>query len=183
MADFEPAVTFVLANEKGLEDAPEDNGGITNHGISLRFLKSIPDERLRAMGFPVSQAINADTIRKLTTDQAKRIYESEFWNQAPFKLIPYQKLCNVIFDTAVNLGIGQAVKCVQRAIWASQGNEKILPCDGVFGKETLRFITLSGFSLLPAIRSERASVYRLLCSEYKNQAKFLDGWLARAYNS
>lgn len=183
MADSEIAINFVLGNEQGLEENPDDNGDITNHGISLRFLKSIPDQRLRLMGFPVSTFITAETIRKLSIDQAKIVYKSEFWEQAPFQQIPYQKICNVIFDACVNMGMAQGVKCVQRAIWASQGNEKTFPCDGVMGKDTLRFITLSGYSLLPAIRSERAGVYRLIAGQSKNQAKFLDGWLSRAYNS
>jgi lysozyme family protein len=183
MADFDPAVEFVLGNEDGLEENPDDNGGITNHGISLRFLKSIPDERLKAMGFPVSEHIDADFIRKLTIPQAKLVYKSEFWNTAPFSQIPYQKIANVIFDAAVNMGMAQAIKCVQRAICATQANEKAVPVDGVLGANTIRYITLSGFSLLPAIRSERAGAYRLICSTYKNQAKFLDGWLKRSYNS
>ena len=41
MADFKQAIAKVLKNEGGYVDNPNDLGGTTNFGISLRFLQSI----------------------------------------------------------------------------------------------------------------------------------------------
>ena len=73
MADFEQAINFVLKNEGGLEENPNDPGGITNHGISLRFLKSIKPDA------------SEEDIRNLTVNQAKTIYYDHFWVNSPCK--------------------------------------------------------------------------------------------------
>lgn len=180
MANFDEAVALVLKNEGLLVKESHDKGGITKYGISLRFLRSLETEKLREYGifeFPVDE-----TIKDLTLDQAKKIYLQEFWNAASFEKIGNQEQANYIFDTAVNMGIAPAIKCVQRAIWAVMKRRE-MPDDGILGAMTLAGIQRCGFLLMPAMRSERAGYYRLTVAHDETQDANLQGWLNRAYES
>lgn len=182
MADFTKALEFILANEKGLSENPHDLGGITNFGISLRFLKCIPLERLSKYG--VFEEPNEDTIRNLKEEQAHNIYHGEFWENCPFDKIQNQQLCNYVFDMAINMGISPAVKCLQRACWAAWGDKSILVEDGILGPKTLHLINNSWShwqDILSAMRSERAGTYKLIVCKKPDQQANINGWLNRAY--
>ena len=184
---FNAAVEVVLANEGGLVDNPRDPGGLTNHGISLRFVNEIPAERLKAYGiYPAtvsSQEIGEQSIRDLTIEQAKNIYKGEFWDKALFGEIRSQNVINVLFDMVVNEGCAPAVKCAQRACMAVMRNSNILLEDGILGPKTLTIINLCGENLAAAMRSERASDYRVICALHPSQSVFKEGWLRRAYRT
>lgn len=180
MSSFDEAIDFVLRNEKGLVNNSHDNGKITNHGISLRFLKNLPADSLRKYG--VFEEVSEDTIRHLTLEQAKKIYHDEFWLSAPFEKIGNQAHCNFIFDMAINMGIAPAIKCVQRACWAVMQKRDLID-DGVMGVKTLDAIKRCGFLMMPPMRSERAGYYRLIVQNDGDQKDFINGWLNRAYES
>lgn len=182
MSDFETAVNFVLANEGKIEKNGHDKGGITNHGISLRFLKSLDVEKLKKYGI-FDLEITEDTIRFLSLDQSKKIYHGEFWEHTLFEKIENQEYCNYIFDMAVNIGISPAIKCVQRACWAVMHYWEKLPDDGILGENTLAAIKLCGFLIMPALRAERGSYYRNLAQNVPDQKEFLIGWYNRTYNT
>lgn len=181
MSDFEPAVNYVLSKEGGLSENPKDPGGITNFGISLRFLKSLPIPGNYGLQ---SSTINADTIRELTIDKAKSIYHGEFWSHCSFWQLTNQDVCNYIFDMAVNMGIAPAIKCAQRACWAVFGNKETLVDDGLLGEETLGFLNTQAAASQPifsSIRSERAGDYRVIVAKHPDDVAFIGGWLNRAY--
>lgn len=180
MANFDEAYAYIAKNEGGLVDNPHDNGGITNHGISLRFLRAVEPARLKAYGIYDIEP-NADTIRGLRPETAKAIYRGEFWERAPFEKILNQDVANYIFDMAVNMGIAPAIKCAQRATWAVMC-KRVLADDGILGEKTISMLRQCGFLLLPAMRSERAGYYRLAVKQSPDDAVFLDGWLNRAYS-
>lgn len=182
MSDFLPAVEYVLARENGLVEDKNDRGGITNFGISLRFLSSLSSENIKKY-CPDSKTIwLPDLIKTLTKNEAKAIYLGEFWNKSLFEKIPSQEVCNYIFDMSVNLGIAPAIKCAQRACWSMMRERSILD-DGILGEITLAKIKEFGNFLLPAMRSERAGYYRLVVASKPNNEKFINGWLNRAYGT
>lgn len=181
MAVFDPAIALVLENEGGLEDNKADAGDITNFGISLRFLRSIPIETLKAYGIFVTDAIGADDIRHLTLDQAKALYRGEFWYHAPFCRISNQIVCNYLFDMAVNMGIAPAIKCAQRATWAILKDWEKLPDDGILGSASLDAINSCGPLLLTPLRAERGDFYRNLVEREPHNREFLRGWYDRTY--
>lgn len=184
MADFECAVNFVLRNEGGLNEkiAGKDPGGLTNYGISLRFLKSVEKENLKKYGI-FDEEINEDTIRHLTVDQAKKIYRGEFWQHAPFDKIINQEHGNYIFDMVVNMGINPAIKCVQHAIWAVLKKWEMLEDDGIFGDKTITLLNQCGFLIMPALRAERACYYRALASQSEFNKELLHGRYNRTYRT
>lgn len=99
MNDFKKAVEFVLKHEGGYVNDPHDAGGETNYGISKR-------------AYP-----NVD-IKNLTRDQAIEIYKRDYWDKLPATL-PAAVHC-VLFDCAVNAGIGRALRILQAAIKVGQ---------------------------------------------------------------
>ena len=179
MSDSECAINFVIKNEGGLAENKNDLGGITNFGISLRFLKNLPLDRLRHYG--IFEEPNAETIRNLRLSQAKAIYKQEFWDNANFDKIVNQEYCNYIFDMAVNIGINPAIKCVQRACWAVQRDWHHLKDDGILAEQTLAAIKVCGFLIMPALRAERANHYRALVLQNPSQQEFLNAWFNRTY--
>ncbi len=179
MGNFDSAIGFVLGNEGGYEENPNDAGGATNFGISLRFLKSLAPDVLRKYGLPPD--LGVDEIRNMTRDQAIRIYRGEFWDHAPFEKIINGKLCNYIFDCCVQHGIAQGIKIAQHACLATFKDKDALKIDGVLGSHTIAKINYGSFLLMPALLAERAAFCRRLAKIRKKDEVFLQGWLKRCY--
>lgn len=182
MSDFEKAVEIVLSNEKGIEEDEADSGGTTNFGISLRFLRMIPVANLRRYGiFTTPDNLGADEIKQLTLDQAKLIYQVEFWEKGYFDQIENQHLCNYIFDMTVDIGPTQTAKIVQRAICAFTSIRDFIKEDGIMGYKTITAINFIDNGLCPILRALRAEFYRQLVVDIPKNEQFLDGWLNRCY--
>jgi lysozyme family protein len=88
---FRAAVTNVLISEGGLSDHPNDPGGLTNMGISIR-------------AFP---HLGVDGIRHLTREKAIAIYHDHYWRRIPDTLP--DDLRWMAFDSAVNHGVSRAL--------------------------------------------------------------------------
>lgn len=93
---FEQCFTQLIHHEGGYVNNPKDPGGETKYGISKR---SYPDV----------------DIANLTLDQAKAIYLRDFWQRARCDELP-PAIAFLVFDCAVNSGIGQAIRFLQRAL-------------------------------------------------------------------
>lgn len=157
---FEHAVSFVLTHEGGYSNDIDDDGGETKFGISKRIY---PD-------------LDIDT---LTIDQAKAIYKRDFWEPQLYKDIKDVNLATKVFDLAVNMGSNWAHRLVQRALRAT--GQDILE-DGILGPMTLAAINKADLTdLLAALKSEAAGYYRTLAATKPKRARFLKGWLKRAY--
>jgi len=91
------ALRFVLEKEGGYVNDPDDPGGETKWGIAKRFH---PDE----------------DIKNLTPERAAEIYFDEYWVPAGCDVLP-NPLCIVVFDTAVNMGVSQAVAYLKGSDW------------------------------------------------------------------
>lgn len=101
--DFDEAFERLIAHEGGYVNDPRDPGGETNWGISKR-------------SYP-----NLD-IKALTREQAKSIYKRDYWDRAGANQYD-PELGFAVFDAAVNSGIGNAVRFLQRAVGvADDGN-------------------------------------------------------------
>ena len=157
---FEHAVSFVLAHEGGYSNDIDDDGGETKFGISKRIYPDLD-------------------INALTIDQAKAIYKRDFWEPQLYKEIKDVNLATKVFDLAVNMGSNWAHRLVQRALRAT--GQDILE-DGILGPMTLAAINKADLTdLLAALKSEAAGYYRTLAATKPKRAKFLKGWLKRAY--
>lgn len=86
---IDKALEFVLQWEGGYVNDPDDAGGETKYGIAKRFFPHLD-------------------IKNLTMDEAKAIYESQYWTRAGCPWMKDYNLATVVFDTAVNCGVGFA---------------------------------------------------------------------------
>jgi lysozyme family protein len=93
---FEEAIERVLGHEGGYVNDPEDPGGETKWGISKRSYPHLD-------------------IRALTREQAKELYRTGFWNPV-LAFISDNALKFQMLDAAVNHGMGNAVRILQRAL-------------------------------------------------------------------
>ena len=180
MSVFEDAVAYVMEREGGLSENPSDSGGITNGGVSLRFLRDLSPERQRKYG--IFEPITEQTIRDLAHDQIVFIYRGEFWDIARFADIRDQLVCNYIFDTAVNAGISQSIKLLQRSLWALNYSRKYIADDGILGDMTIERLNLIMPDIvMPVLVASRAAYYRLLAEIQPKDRSNLNGWLNRCY--
>jgi lysozyme family protein len=180
MATFESCVDYVLSHEGGLTKDAADPGGITNFGISLRFLREVDPLLLKRIS--IFDEVSEKDIVELTKDQAEKIYYSEFWMKAPFEKIMNSTLAKYIFDMAVNLGMAEAVKITQRACCAAQKVKDYVKDDGMFCSKTLQAINQASFMLVPALIAQRTGFYRQLVAVNSKLDIFLDDWLTRAFD-
>lgn len=185
MANFGLALEIVLKNEGGFVDDPEDAGGATKEGISLRFLQSLNADELHKCSIN-KETINIDTIKQLTESQINSIYYNEFWLHAPYEQLTNQEIANNIFDSHVSMGLETATKILQRAINQFYGIDRLI-VDGQFGNATLATTNalcnlnsksvdqLKGFFILKRISEYVKIIYR-----HPEDVKFINGWSKRA---
>lgn len=102
---FDKSFDRLIGNEGGYVDNPEDPGGETNWGITWPILHE-------AIGMGLVPS--GTTIASLTRPQSKIIYREIFWDRGRMDefdgAISFQ-----VFDAAVNHGIPNAVRIMQRA--------------------------------------------------------------------
>lgn len=114
---FDRCVAIVLRHEGGYSDHPNDPGGPTNMGITLKTLR---DWR----GGDVTPA----DVRALTREEAIEIYRALYWNAVRGEDLP-PGVDLAVFDFAVNSGPRRAVRTLQRLLRVR--------VDGGVGPETL----------------------------------------------
>lgn len=105
MIDYDEAIDRILAHEGGYVNNPADPGGETQWGIAKRSYPTV-------------------NIKTLTREGAKAIYLRDFWTPVASK-VSDSALCFQVLDAAVNHGIGNAIRFLQRAIGVAD--------DGAFG--------------------------------------------------
>lgn len=148
MSAFAYAIDFVLSQEGGLVDDPNDSGGITNMGISLAFANSV--------GFDANAdgKTNASDIRGLQPTEAIALYRENFWLPIAGAQLPHV-IAVCLFDTAVNMGVPAAVKLMQRQVGTTE--------DGVMGPKTIAaIVSKDPVSLMQQFLSERILKYTRL---------------------
>ena len=180
---YDAAFDQLIKNEGGFVDDPDDPGGATNWGVSLRWLRDAGLLDLDGDGWPdgdidLDGDIDADDIRALDLGAARQLYFDHWWRKYGYGDMP-DRIGEKAFDLSVNMGSSQAHKCLQRAARAC--GEHIFD-DGVIGDVTRRAVAAIAPSvLLPAFRSEAAGIYRQIAARSPASRKFLNGWLRRAY--
>lgn len=99
MTNFDRAFDVLLCHEGGYVNNPADPGGETNWGITVAVA--------RENGY-------SGAMRDMPVDAAKSIYRKRYW-LAEFDQLAYP-VAFAMFDAAVNSGVGQSVRWLQRAV-------------------------------------------------------------------
>ena len=155
MADFEPAVVKTIRREGGdtLTDDPDDPGGLTRYGISKRAHPEVDP-------------------RNLSLESAKEIYRKEYWNPCQGDAIKSQLVAELLFDSAVNMGVSQAIKLAQIAAG--------LDVDGVLGGATMQALNESDpATFAAAFTLAKITRYLALVKKNRKLEKYFYGWVRR----
>lgn len=166
MGCFEKAHAFVARMEGGFVDDPADSGGTTNYGVSLRFLKS---QGVEVGDIDGDGDIDADDIRALTPERAAGVLRRAFWDVFPLDIVP-GPLALAVYDTAVNMGVGQAKRLTQEALH--------LDVDGRWGPKTWAAIKACSDPKAAALAmvERRRERYASLVRNNPALGKFSRGW-------
>lgn len=171
MADFDSFFPTVLAHEGGFVNDPADPGGATNMGITLATFRqcAIPM-------FKIPPTV--ENLKKLTRDQARRIYKELYWDAVKGDRIECQELANIVFDFQVNAG-ANASSLLQRVL-NEMGAKPQLIVDGRIGESTLAALdTLDCQDVYTKYKQGRKDYYTNLVKQRPALQKFLKGWLKR----
>lgn len=119
MGRAEQAIDFVLRDdiEGGYVNHPEDNGGPTNMGITIRTFRHWRNDQ--SLGIP--------ELKQLTKQEAREIYKNNYWDAVSGDTLP-PGVDLVVFDGAVNSGPSRSIKLLQQALGVT--------ADGVIGPIT-----------------------------------------------
>ncbi len=171
---FADAHAFTRTWEGGLVDHPADPGGITNYGISLRFLRDLGHD------IDGDGDVDADDVRALTPETAAALFREYFWTRPNLDDFPCLTAC-AHYDASVNMGIGQAVKCLQQACNFYSGD--CLTADGRLGPKTRARVAeiarVGDLTLAFRCVAVRKGFYLGLARKKPSLNVFLRGWLNR----
>lgn len=168
------AVTNTLKHEGFRSDDPDDPGGATNYGVSLRWLRT----KGKFGDFDGDGDVDRDDIWAMTEADAVEAYHRFWWKANGYG--DFHDAGAKIFDLAINMGPKPAHRILQRGVRGAGG--AALVDDGIIGPATRAAVAaVNQDHLIPAIRSEAAGHYRLLIRVKPVFEKYRNGWLNRAY--
>lgn len=160
---FENSLPFILRWEGGYVNHRNDPGGPTNRGITQVVYDTW---RLR-------QGMSKRDVQLLEEAEMRAIYEAGYWMPPRCDLLKSQ-LDLVQFDTAVNMGVGRAVRFLQNVAGCE--------ADGDFGPGTERAVAACDQgSAMAAYCDAREQFYRRLVEKDAKFEVFLKGWLNRLH--
>ena len=120
--NFDAAMAFVKRWEGGWVDDPHDPGGATKWGVTIRTLIA------KMLDLNNDGVIDRRDIRDMTPEQARDIYKRDYWIASACPRLP-PPLALIVFDCAVNQGVGRASRILQKSVRAK--------ADGIIGPMTL----------------------------------------------
>lgn len=155
---FNIAMDFVLKSEGGYVNDPRDPGGETNRGVTDK-----QDGKIDGLIDVNGDGKGDVKVKDLTAEQAKEVYRRNYWNPVHGDdLSPGRAL--MLVDTAVNMGVKQAIILVQRVTGINE--------DGVFGPKTLE--AAKNYDI-DAYASAKLAIYKQL----KTWPIYGKGWSSR----
>lgn len=182
---FREIAKIVLGFEGGFSNDPSDRGGKTKYGITNGTLLSA-----QSKGWMPGNL----RIEDITQEHAMKIYELGYWKPVRADELP-EPLDLILFDAAINHGVGGAVKLLQEALNSILSGAD-LAVDGAFGPKTMvalrKVITKSEYLtwknpelednfllryLCVDILMNRTELFSVIADKDESQRKFLRGWI------
>jgi lysozyme family protein len=150
--NFDQAFTLLLGHEGGYSNHPNDPGGETMWGVTAKVA--------RAAGY-------TGPMRDLPVSTAKSIYRRLYWDPVRADELP-EVVRYAVFDAAVNSGISQARRWLQRAVGVAD--------DGSLGPITMAAVQAAQ----PEVLLRRLLAQRLqFMTDLSTWPSFGRGWARR----
>ena len=162
MSRFDYCLQFVLGVEGGYVNDPNDHGGATKAGIT----QAVYDD------WRVGKSLCRLPITGISAFEINAIYRDRYWLPICGDKLPHG-IDLVTFDAAVNHGVRQASKFLQRALGVDD--------DGFIGPKTVGAAIVDDAAHLTTkviadILDQRTDFYDNLVLRDNSQKKFLNGW-------
>jgi lysozyme family protein len=139
------------------DDDPDDTGGRTGCGILQREYDA----------WRRSEGLGTQDVWRIGDAEIQTIYHLQYWEAVQGDRLP-PGVDLMVFDLAVNCGVGTAIRCLQRALGVK--------ADGHLGQVTLDAASSAlAIDLIEELRQRRAAYHRQ-CKTFWKHGK---GWLAR----
>lgn len=158
---FEDALKDVLQNEGGYVNDPDDKGGATNYGITIKTLSDF-----------TGHEVEEKDVRNLTMETVRKIYRANYWDRLKLDQVKSRELAHLLFDQAVNRGTRIVAEQIQKIVGVQQ--------DGIVGNITLRAINERDPKklIIEFIKASQNAYIRIALSDH-TQIKFLTSWINR----
>jgi lysozyme family protein len=154
--NWKKSFELMLASEGGYVNHPSDPGGMTNLGVTKRVWEEW-----------VGRESNEKEMRSLTPEMVEPLYKRKFWDACKCDDMP-SGIDYLVFDFAVNAGVGRSAKILQSAVGVTP--------DGGIGPITLAAVKAQDpAELVQKFSDAKEAFYRSL----NTFETFGKGWLNR----
>ena len=160
MADFMKFAPHLLQLEGGYVWHPEDKGGPTNTGITLRtFRQHCGQDRTIA------------DLKEMSYGTWCKIMKEQYWDKCRADEISSQSVADIVVDWSVNSGL-VGLRKVQEILSQKP--------DGIVGPKTLAAINgAEPQELFERIKAARKQFYIDIVKRSPSQKVFMNGWMNR----
>jgi lysozyme family protein len=157
---FEESFKVLIGHEGGYSDDRNDPGNWTGGKVGA-------GEMLGTKYGVAANSYPMEDIKNLTLERAQQIYRRDYWDKLHADDLPKQ-VRFAVFDGAVNSGVGQAAKWLQRAVGVKD--------DGIIGQGTLAAVrAIDQYKLAAVFNGQRLK----FMTELKVFDKYGKGWARR----
>lgn len=164
MADVKKLAPFLLKWEGGFVNDPDDLGGATNMGVTMKTYTAYCKKK----GYPVP---TVERLKGLSREQWTEILKVMYWDRFKADEIASQSVANICVDWLWGSGV-TAIRRVQELVGVE--------ADGIVGAKTLAAInSRSALPLFGQIKRIRAEYISEICAKRPKNEKFRRGWMNR----
>jgi lysozyme family protein len=154
-SNWKKSFDLILGAEGGYANDPHDTGGMTNLGVTRAVWEQW-----------VGRPSNEKEMRSLTAAMVEPLYHRNFWDACKCDSMP-TPIDYLVFDFAVNAGVGRSAKTLQSVVGTTQ--------DGAIGPETLKAVNrMNVRDLIEMFSHAKIEYYKSLHNQY-----YETGWLNR----
>ena len=169
MPTIDAMIEHIIELEGGYVDHPNDKGGPTKYGITIKTLSA-------ELGRPAT----IEDVQALNKGDAAAIYKDDYF-YAPKLHRLQEELWPQLFDMSVNHGPGNSIRMLQRVLTMAGFTCAV---DGGIGPNTVKaalaaYDAMGGY-LINAISEYREVFYNRIVENNPSQNVFIKGWINRA---
>jgi lysozyme family protein len=156
-SNWQKSFELMLKSEGGFVNHPSDPGGMTNLGVTKATWENW-----------VGRESDEAEMRGLTPEKVEPLYKKKYWDAVRGDEIENGGVAYLLFDFAVNAGVGRSIKTLQTAVGVTP--------DGGFGPMTMAAMqAVDPVELIERFSQAKEDFYRSL----NTFATFGKGWLNR----